>query len=122
MFEISIQTSFAAAHRLLHYRGKCEELHGHNWKVEVTVQTEGLNDIGIGIDFQNLKQAANDIIARLDHTCLNDVPPFNEMNPSSENIARYLYGELSERFSDRDVDVVKVSVWESDKAWAAYYE
>ncbi len=121
MFELSISTSFAAAHRLDNYQGKCEALHGHNWKVEVTVKAEHLNDIGIAIDFKDLKAITNRILDGLDHTCLNDIYPFTEINPSSENIAKYLYEELEKQLTDFPVTVEKTSVWESDNAWAVYY-
>jgi 6-pyruvoyltetrahydropterin/6-carboxytetrahydropterin synthase len=122
MYEISIETSFSAAHRLRNYQGNCEALHGHNWKVQVTVQTGSLNDIGLAIDFKILKKITNETLARMDHACLNDIAPFCDINPSSENIARELFKEMKTSFAPFGVSLSKVSVWESDNAWASYYE
>jgi 6-pyruvoyltetrahydropterin/6-carboxytetrahydropterin synthase len=122
MFELSVQSYFAAAHRLKHYQGKCEALHGHNWKVEVTVQALELNAIGLAIDFKDLKEMLNEALAPLDHTCLNDIPPFNDINPSSENIAKFIYEVLKKKLPGQPVTLTRVSVWESENSWAAYYE
>lgn len=122
MFEVSIQTTFAAAHKLRDYRGKCEALHGHNWKVEVTVQTSELNAIGLGIDFKELKQKTNSVLQQLDHSYLNDLSPFQEMNPSSENIARFLFNRLKEVLHTPPIHLKKVSVWESENSWVTYCE
>ncbi len=122
MFEVSIDTYFSAAHRLRNYQGNCEALHGHNWKVQVTVQAVALNDIGIAIDFKELKQKTYAIVARLDHTCLNDVPPFHDINPSSEHIARFLFNELKKEFHTPALCIKKISVWESENSWVTYYE
>ncbi|MBN2106946.1 MAG: 6-carboxytetrahydropterin synthase QueD [Deltaproteobacteria bacterium] len=122
MYEISIQTVFSAAHRLRNYQGDCEALHGHNWKVQVTVQARKLNDLGLAIDFKLLKKMTNETLARLDHACLNDIAPFCDMNPSSENIARVLFEEMKAGIGAYGVSLVRVSVWESDNAWASYFE
>ena len=122
MFEISIQTTFSAAHRLRHYQGDCEALHGHNWKVEVTVASSGLNAIGLGIDFRELKQKTSKILSQLDHTCLNELPYFQELNPSSEHIARFLFNELKGELDVPPVSLKKVSVWESENSWVTYTE
>jgi 6-pyruvoyltetrahydropterin/6-carboxytetrahydropterin synthase len=122
MYEISIQTVFSAAHRLRNYQGDCEALHGHNWKVQVTVQAHTLNDIGLALDFKMLKKITNETLARLDHTCINDISPFCDINPSSENIARVLFEEMKSGIAAFGVSLVKVSVWESDNAWASYFE
>lgn len=122
MFELSVQSSFAAAHRLRNYQGKCEALHGHNWKVVITVQAETLNDIGLAIDFQELKTILNRALQPLDHACLNDIPPFTELNPSSENIARFLFGLIGSELHQMPVTLKKVSVWESENSGAAYFE
>jgi 6-pyruvoyltetrahydropterin/6-carboxytetrahydropterin synthase len=122
MYEISIQTVFSAAHRLRNYQGDCEALHGHNWKVQVTVQARTLNDIGLAIDFKMLKKITNETLDRLDHSCLNDIAPFGEMNPSSENIARVLFEDMKTSIAAFGVSLVKISVWESDNAWATYSE
>jgi 6-pyruvoyltetrahydropterin/6-carboxytetrahydropterin synthase len=122
MYEISIQTSFSAAHRLRNYQGDCEALHGHNWKVQVTVQSRTLNDIGLAIDFKTLKKITGETLDRMDHACLNDIAPFCDINPSSENIARVLYEEMKTSIAACGVSLLKISVWESDNAWASYFE
>jgi 6-pyruvoyltetrahydropterin/6-carboxytetrahydropterin synthase len=122
MYEASIQTSFAAAHRLNHYRGQCESLHGHNWKVVVTVRTETLNSCGFVMDFKDLKELTRRIVDTLDHAYLNEIDPFTTMNPSSENIARYVYEQAKLRVEPARVSVARVAVWESDNAWATYSE
>jgi 6-pyruvoyltetrahydropterin/6-carboxytetrahydropterin synthase len=121
MYRLTIHTAFAAAHNLIHYQGDCENLHGHNWKVEVSVTTEELDKAGLGIDFKILKKETNALLKTLDHKYLNELPPFAEISPSSEHIARYLYGELTRIFADK-VQVEMVTVWESDFASASYYE
>jgi 6-pyruvoyltetrahydropterin/6-carboxytetrahydropterin synthase len=122
MYELSIQTSFSAAHRLRNYQGDCEALHGHNWKVQVTVQSQTLNDIGLAIDFKTLKEITGETLDRIDHTCLNDIAPFSDINPSSENIARVLYEEMKTSLAAFGVSLLRISVWESDNAWASYFE
>jgi 6-pyruvoyltetrahydropterin/6-carboxytetrahydropterin synthase len=122
MYEVSIQTGFSAAHRLRNYQGDCEALHGHNWKVQVTAQAHALNDLGLAIDFKLLRKITAEALSRMDHSCLNDIPPFDTVNPSSENIARAIFQELKPRLSDCGVSLAKVSVWESDNAWASYSE
>jgi len=122
MYEVSIQTAFSAAHRLRNYQGDCEALHGHNWKVQVTVQARKLNDIGLAIDFKILKKITGEALSRMDHTCLNDISPFDAVNPTSENIARVIFEELKPRVTELDVALAKISVWESDNAWASYCE
>ena len=122
MFELMVDTTFAAAHQLRGYKGKCEQLHGHNWKVQVHVVAEKLNDIDIAIDFHDLKELLDEVITPLDHSFLNDIFPFTEKNPSSENIAKWLYDSLNKKLSDEHVQVSAVTVWESETAAATYYE
>jgi 6-pyruvoyltetrahydropterin/6-carboxytetrahydropterin synthase len=122
MFELMVDTAFAAAHQLRGYKGKCEQLHGHNWKVQVHVVAEKLNDIDIAMDFHDLKELLNEVVAPLDHSFLNDIFPFTEKNPSSENIAKWLYDSLNKKLSDEHVQVSAVTVWESETAAATYYE
>ncbi|MGA3084821.1 MAG: 6-carboxytetrahydropterin synthase QueD [Thermodesulfobacteriota bacterium] len=121
MFELIIITQFAAAHHLRNYQGKCEQLHGHNWKVEVFVRAVQLNSAGLVRDFGEMKAATQEVLDGLDHKYLNELVPFNVENPSSEHIARYLFHELSRRLNDNQVQVSKVSVWESDTACATYF-
>jgi len=120
MYRLTIQTHFAAAHNLIHYQGDCENLHGHNWKVEVTVAARELNQAGLGIDFKILKRETKAILARLDHKYLNDLDMFKGVSPSSEHIARYLFDELSAVLNGDNVTVEMVNVWESENACASY--
>lgn len=120
MYHLTIQTHFAAAHNLLNYDGDCENLHGHNWKVEVTVKTTTLDDAGLGIDFKILKKKTNRIMDFLDHKYLNDLEPFKGVSTSSEHISKYIFDELVKDLQDTEVDVERVTVWESDNACASY--
>lgn len=122
MYRLNIITSFAAAHCLINYQGECENLHGHNWKVEVTVTAMELDKAGLGIDFKILKADTIRLLKTLDHKYLNELPPFKDISPSSENIAYYLYGELSRILNNGNVKVDMITVWESDNASASYYE
>ena len=122
MFELMVETTFAAAHQLRGYKGKCEQMHGHNWKVQAHVVAERLNDIDIAMDFHDLKNILNEVIEPLDHSFLNDIFPFTEKNPSSENMAKWIYDSMKKKITDEHVRVSAVSVWESDTASATYYE
>ena len=122
MYELTIETKFSAAHQLKNYQGKCERLHGHNWKVEVHVTSPVLDNIGLAIDFKVLKETTNGLLEKLEHVYLNDVPPFTRLNPSSENIAKWLYEGLMDKLTGTAVKVAKVTIWESDTASASYYE
>ena len=122
MYRLTIHTAFAAAHNLTNYQGDCENLHGHNWKVEVSITTNELDKAGLGIDFKILKKETNSLLKTLDHKYLNELAPFKEISPSSENIARFLYRELTGIFGSEKVKVESVTVWESDFAAATYYE
>lgn len=120
MYHLTIHTHFAAAHNLLNYQGDCENLHGHNWKVEVTVRTATLDNAGLGVDFKILKRKTNAIMDRLDHKYLNDLEMFTGTSPSSEHIAHYIFNALDSELDTAGVDVEKVTVWESDNACASY--
>jgi 6-pyruvoyltetrahydropterin/6-carboxytetrahydropterin synthase len=122
MYELKIITQFAAAHHLRAFKGKCEQLHGHNWKVEVYLRASQPDETGLVKDFGEIKAVTREVLQRLDHTYLNDQAYFQQENPSSENIARYLFGELSRLLDDSRTRVSKVAVWESDSACAAYWE
>jgi 6-pyruvoyltetrahydropterin/6-carboxytetrahydropterin synthase len=122
MYELMVHTHFASAHSLRGYHGNCEELHGHNWKVGVQIAAETLNHLGMVIDFKVLKNKLNEIIKNLDHKHLNDIPPFDTLNPSSENIAFYIFQELKKSLTREGVIVTKVTVWESDDSSAGYSE
>jgi 6-pyruvoyltetrahydropterin/6-carboxytetrahydropterin synthase len=120
MFEITIIKAFSAAHRLAEIGGKCEELHGHNFKVEVTVGAPNLNSDGILIDFRLVKKWLNNILDKMDHQPLNDLPLFAGKNPSSENIAYCVYQEMQIRTKDAGIKMLRVKVWESENAAVTY--
>ncbi len=122
MFELMVEKSFSAAHQLRGYKGKCERMHGHNWKVQVHIAAERLNDIDIAMDFHDMKKLLEEIVEPLDHSFLNDIFPFTEKNPSSENIAKWIYDSLNKKLANENVQVSAVTVWESDSASATYYE
>ncbi|KPJ99958.1 MAG: 6-pyruvoyl tetrahydrobiopterin synthase [Nitrospira bacterium SG8_35_4] len=122
MFDLMIEAQFSAAHQLRGYKGKCEDLHGHNWRVQVTVSSDKLSDIGMVIDFHELKDISGEVISSLDHTFLNDVFPFTEINPSSENIARWIYESIKKKLNKKDCSMSSVTVWENDTSSATYYE
>lgn len=121
MYEIMIKTEFASAHNLRNYNGACEALHGHNWKIDIVVETRDLDETGLAVDFNVLKKKSNDIINDLDHIYLNEHKAFTEVNPSSENIAKYIYDELDISLAGK-AKVKKITVWETDNAAASYYK
>jgi 6-pyruvoyltetrahydropterin/6-carboxytetrahydropterin synthase len=120
MYELKVQTHFAAAHQLRMVADKCENLHGHNWKIEVCVQGEKLNEAGILIDFGEIKRYVADIMKVLDHKFLNELDIFPDGNPSSESIARYIADTLQARIDDPAIAISRVTAWESDNASATY--
>lgn len=121
-FTLKVLTEFAAAHTLNDYDGACQRMHGHNWKVETVVQCSKLDNVGMAIDFHDMKQAARKVGDYLDHRYLNDLPPFKEINPTAENIAAYFYSELSSALNTDDVHVMSVTIWETDRACVTYSE
>jgi len=122
MYELKIITDFSAAHRLENFNGKCEALHGHNWKVEVFLLGDRLDAAGLVQDFGVVKARAWEVLGELDHRYLNELPAFQNQNPSSENLARYLFGRLGEVLNGDGLRVSRVSVWESDTSCASYFE
>jgi len=120
MYQVSIEQHFDAAHFLRGYGGKCEALHGHRFRVVVRVKAAEVDDIGLAYDFVELKRQLGDILSRFDHTCLNDVSPFDEINPSSENIAATIYSELQSKLAGAPVSLACVEVWESPQSGVAY--
>jgi 6-pyruvoyltetrahydropterin/6-carboxytetrahydropterin synthase len=122
MYELKIISHFAAAHQLREFKGKCENLHGHNWKIEVFVRGENLGKDGLLIDFKLIKETTNRILDELDHQFLNELEPFKTLNPSSENIAHYLFKSLSQELNRDNIRIAKVTAWESDSACATYME
>jgi len=122
MYDLMIETQFSSAHQLRGYKGKCENLHGHNWRVQVVVSSEKLNETGLVIDFHELKKITNDVILQLDHAVLNNIFPFTEINPSSENIAKWIYDAIKKKLMDKDINLSAVTVWENETSSATYYE
>ncbi|MBN1306470.1 MAG: 6-carboxytetrahydropterin synthase QueD [Chitinispirillaceae bacterium] len=122
MYEITTETLFSAAHRLKNYRGPCENVHGHNWLVRATVKCPTLDECGIGIDFKTLKEKLKEIVGRFDHQDLNAALDESGMNPSSENIARYVFERLRESLHGIRGSVCRVEVFETPGNGAAYYE
>jgi 6-pyruvoyltetrahydropterin/6-carboxytetrahydropterin synthase len=124
MFEVSVEETFAAGHALRGYRGKCEKVHGHNYRALAVIQGERLDSNGLLVDFVELKQILHVIVERLDHAFLNDLPPFDQLNPSAENMARYFYEQMSEGLAglapENPVRVAEVKIWETDTATATY--
>lgn len=120
MFEVTIIKSFSAAHLLADIGGKCEELHGHNFKVEITVAAEKLNDIGILVDFRFLKKVLEDILEDIDHKHLNNLSAFAGLNPTAENIAKYIFEKMDPRVKTAGVNMTRVKIWESDNAAVTY--
>ena len=121
MYKLKVIDVFSSAHQLKGYQGKCEELHGHNWKVEVEVEGKKLDSIGLLIDFKELQQIVHTVLGKLDHRFLNDIKAFKGTNPSSELIAKYIYSELKNKLPSQ-VTLVSITVWESEKACAVYFE
>jgi len=120
MYELMINARFSAAHNLRNYGGKCERLHGHNWKVEVFVRADTLGKDGMVLDFRILREETDKVLEALDHQYLNDLSHFQEEEPSSENIARYIYEALEERLPPHHLRPHKVTAWESEGAGASY--
>ena len=121
-YTLKVVTDFAAAHSLRAYPGDCSRLHGHNWKVEAEVSATALNDLGIAIDFKKIRSETKAVCDRLDHQYLNDLEPFTEINPTAENIAAYIYQELSRVINDEHVSVSAITVWETERACVTYSE
>jgi len=121
-YTLKVITDFAAAHLLRDYPGECSRLHGHNWKVEVEVVATALDEVGMGLDFKAIKRAAKEVIATLDHHHLNETPPFDEINPTAENIAAHIYAELSRMLNGARTRVGAVTLWETERACVRYSE
>lgn len=116
MYEIKIQSAFSAAHNLRNYRGKCENLHGHNWKVEAILAYKSLGKDGMAVDFKEAKKVLKEALREFDHSYLNEIEPFKKINPTSENMAKIIYDRLKEK----DSHIRSVSVWENDNSCATY--
>ncbi|MDD4203114.1 MAG: 6-carboxytetrahydropterin synthase QueD [Candidatus Omnitrophica bacterium] len=116
MYTVKIISDFNGAHNLRGYEGACENLHGHNWKVEAFVGSETLDNLGMVVDFKVVKKFLFEILDKLDHTYLNELSPFTEINPTSENIAKYIFDSLSQKIKN----LKKINVWETDTSCASY--
>jgi 6-pyruvoyltetrahydropterin/6-carboxytetrahydropterin synthase len=119
MYEILVEEKFDSAHCLRGYPGNCERLHGHTYRVQALLQTEKIDSIGMAIDFRGIRGDLRAILKYLDHTYMNDLPEFAEINPSAENLARYIYGKLAEKYAGL---LQKVTVWETEGSAASYWE
>lgn len=122
MFELTITSQFAAAHQLRNFKQKCERLHGHNWRVDVSIRSPELDSVGLVRDFGEIKETTRQLLLELDHRFLNEIPPFDDLNPSSELLARHIFKRLSERINEGPLRVCRVSVWESENSCASYWE
>ncbi len=121
-YQLKVLAEFASAHTLRDYPGACARMHGHNWKVEVEVTARALDEIGIGMDFKTIRAAAHELAGRLDHRYLNDIEPFDRVNPTAENIAAWFYRRLSEKLNGATARVTAVTLWETDRACVRYTE
>ncbi len=122
MYELKIISQFAAAHQLRDFEGGCEKLHGHNWKIEVFVTGKELGKDGLLMDFRLIKEKTKKVLDELDHKFLNELDAFKTINPSSENIACYIFKYLLRELNNEDVKVSRVTAWESDSSCASYTE
>ncbi len=123
MFKISVQKKFSASHIIRDYPGECGRLHGHNWNVKVVVKAKELDNFGMAIDFKDLSKILKEIVDKLDHYHLNDIPPFDKIQPTAENIAKFFYDEIKQKISDRkNLEIDFVEVWETEKYSAIYEE
>jgi 6-pyruvoyltetrahydropterin/6-carboxytetrahydropterin synthase len=125
MFEVTVEDTFAAGHYLRNYKGKCENPHGHNYRVRVTLAGEQLDKAGLLLDFKDLREVMKPVIDRLDHQMMNDIEPFITLNPSAENLAKYFYDETNvflKHETNGRVRVKNVTIWETDETTATYFE
>ena len=121
-YQLKVVTEFASAHTLRGYPGACSRMPGHNWKVELEAVSTQLDEIGMGVDFKVMKQAANEVGDELDHRYLNDLEPFKEINPTAENIAAYMYEKISARINSDTIKVTALTLWETERACGRYSE
>ena len=125
MFEVTVERGFSSGHFLRNYKGKCENPHGHNYKVRITLRGEALDHAGLLLDFRDLKQVMRPVIDRLDHQMINDIEPFTTINPSAENLAKYFYEETNRQLTEMTGGRVRVkdcTIYETDTTTATYYE
>lgn len=122
MYELTVRASFSAAHSLRDYDGPCSNVHGHNWVVEVVVSGRELLPNGMLVDFGDIKKATSEVLSLLDHANMNEVAPFDEMNPTSENLARWIYEQVGARVNTDSLKVTRVNVREAETSCASYFE
>lgn len=122
LYTLTVVTDFAASHIIPGHPGKCARLHGHNWKVEVAIKARKLNAIGMAIDFADIKQQTKIIIEGLDHYHLNDIPPFDEISPTAENVSAWIFQQLADKLNTDDVSLSSVTLWETDRSRVCYSE
>jgi len=120
MYRLSVSDSFSAAHRLCGYEGACRNLHGHNWKVKVCLASDTLDEIGMALDFGIIKSILAEVLDELDHAYLNDLPAFKDQNPTSENLARYIYERFERELADKPANVESVEIQESERSAVVY--
>ncbi len=121
MFFLSVELNISAAHFLRDFEGDCRRIHGHNWKIRVEVKSAAVNDVGMAMDFKDLKEASEKVVMRYDHQNLNEIAPFDSINPTAENMARYLYHEIAQTLP-KEVSMSKISIWETEKYRLDYCE
>lgn len=121
-YTLKVVSDFAAAHTLRDYPGACSRMHGHNWKVEAEVTASQLNEVGMVVDFKVIRKAVKELTDQLDHYYLNEIAPFDELNPTAENIAAYLYRGLSETLNNPHIRVQAITLWETERACVRYSE
>lgn len=119
MYYLSIDTSFSAAHFLRGYEGNCSLIHGHNWKIRVTIKTTRLDEVGMGLDFKDIKDLSWQVCGKYDHQCINDIEPFNELNPTAENLAKFFFDEIGKLLPDQ-IEMHKISLWETENYLVEY--
>lgn len=119
---LKVLIDFSAAHALRGYVGDCARVHGHNWKIEAEIKTSGVNEIGIAVDFKEIRRAMENIAGRLDHQYLNEIPPFDKINPTAENLAAWFYQEMLSIFVNTSHKLLAISLWETERASVRYSE
>ncbi len=120
LYTLKVTSDFSSAHTLREYPGACSRMHGHNWKVEVEVEATSLDELGMAVDFKRIRQLTRHVTDKLDHRYLNDIPPFDKINPTAENLAQHLYQEIASTLDDERVQVCAVTLWETDRACVKY--
>lgn len=122
IYSIFAETTISSAHRLINYKGECSNLHGHNWKIIAEVHSQKLNKIGMVIDFKKLKEIIKEIGKKLDHKNINEIAPFDKINPTAENIAAWFYKNLSDKINNNDIKLTSITVYETEKSKVRYFE